>query len=72
MLLQEFTDSSAISTVAFDKDESKMWLRFTTGHLYEYRGVNQQVVMDLMQAPSKGVFYHENIKDKYESEKVEE
>jgi hypothetical protein len=71
MLLRK-VDSSAILTVAYDKEEKKLWIRFTSGDLYEYRGVEQQVVQNLLEADSKGHFVHENIKDKYDYERVEE
>jgi hypothetical protein len=72
MLLQEF-DSSTIKTVAYDKDEGKMWLRFQHGGLYEYRGVDLETVTNLIKAESKGHFFHECIKDKFtDFEKVEE
>lgn len=71
MLLRE-VDSTAILTVAYDKDEKLMWLRFTSGDLYEYRGVEMQTVTGLLEAESKGHFYQENIKDKFDYERVEE
>jgi hypothetical protein len=71
MFIKE-VESSSIKTVAYDKDEEKLWLRFKSDALYEYTGVEQQVAKDLVKAESKGHFFHENIKNKYPYAKVEE
>ncbi len=71
MLIKD-VDSSAIKSVAYNADESKMWLRFSGGSLYEYREINSQIVNDLLDAESKGKFFREIIKDKFEYEKVNE
>jgi hypothetical protein len=65
-------DSTSIKSVAYDKEEEKLWLRFKSDALYEYRGVQEQMVKELVTAESKGKFFHENIKNKFDYEKVEE
>jgi hypothetical protein len=65
-------DSTSIKSVAYDKEEEKLWLRFKSDALYEYRGVQEQTVKELVTAESKGKFFHENIKNKFDYEKVEE
>ena len=71
MFIKE-VESSSIKSVAYDKDEGKLWLRFKSDALYEYQGVDQQVAKDLVGAESKGKFFHENIKNKFSYTKVEE
>lgn len=71
MLIKEL-DSSTIKTLAYDKDVNKLWLRFKSGALYEYQGVDLSVAQELVNAESAGHFFHENIKDKYTYEKVDE
>jgi len=71
MFIKE-VESSSIKSVAYDKEESKMWLRFKSDALYEYQGVELQVAKDLVSAESKGKFFHENIKNKYPYTKIDE
>ena len=72
MILQEF-NSSSIKTMAYDKDEKKLWLRFNSGDLYEYRDVDRETALNLIKADSKGRFFHEHIKPIFtDCEKVEE
>ena len=65
-------DSSAIDSIAYDKDEKKLWIRFTSGSLYEYRNVEESTVNELDEAESKGKYFHNNIKDRFDYEKVDE
>ena len=69
MFIEE-VDSSCIKSVACDQEEGKMWLRFKSGDLYEYQGVDLQVAKDLAEAESVGKYFQENIKNKYECNKV--
>jgi len=62
MFIKE-VDSSSIKSVAYDKDEGKLWLRFKNDALYEYTGVSEQVAKSLVSAESKGRYFRENIKD---------
>jgi len=71
MFMKE-VESSTLKTVVYDKDQEKMWLTFKSDALYEYRAVPQQLVKDLVDAESKGKFFHENIKNKFDFEKVVE
>lgn len=42
-----------------------LWISFHSGGLYEYSGVPQSVYESLMNAPSKGKYFHAYIKRSY-------
>ena len=43
---------------------------FNSGYIYEYYDVEKTVYEDLLNAKSLGAFFHQNIKDEYQFEKV--
>lgn len=58
--------SSSISAVGYDKDESKLGVRFPSGDEYEYYRVPLNVYQEMRAAPSVGVYFNEHVKFKYE------
>lgn len=55
--------SSNLKSVGYDPSTSTLEIEFNDGRVYEYYGVPQQVHIGLMNAESKGSYYHENIKN---------
>jgi hypothetical protein len=47
-----------------------MWVIFKDGAHYIYNGVKPAVHAALMKSPSKGKFFHANIKGKYQHSKL--
>lgn len=45
-------------------------IEFKGGAIYQYKGVPEQVYKDLLEAPSKGKFFHENIRNDFPAEKI--
>ena len=43
---------------------------FTSGNIFDYYGVDKLVFEEFVKAESIGKFFHANIKDKYQYEKV--
>lgn len=60
--------SSNLDAVAFMG--GTLFVRFKNGQEYEYEGVPAGLYQQLLCAPSKGSFFHENIKS-YPCKKVE-
>ncbi len=64
-------DSSMIDRVGYDEKEQILEVRFVnSGDSYQYFGVPKTVFEDLLKAPSKGSFMHENVIDCYDFGKV--
>lgn len=58
-------ESSLIASVAYDARRMILDIWFTTGRRYRYFEVEPEVVEALMNAPSKGRFFNDEIRDAY-------
>lgn len=59
-------NSSAISAIGYDPQSRKMKITFVQNHTYDFCGVPQQVFDGLLRASSKGSYYNDYIKDRYQ------
>lgn len=64
--------SSIIKRVEYDPGTRDLTITFTTGSKYIYRDVPQAVVRRFTTAESQGMFFHTHIRNKFETEKVDE
>jgi hypothetical protein len=64
-------NSSNISQIGFDNSTNTLRVSFTTGAVYDFYDVDEQIYRHLLQAPSKGRFFHRYIKNRYNFEVVE-
>ena len=62
--------SSAISSVGYDPKGEVLELEFSSGGVYDYYEVPQEVYAALMAAESKGRFISEEIRGRYRSERT--
>lgn len=53
-------------------ENNTLYISFDEGGLYAYYNVPQDVYSNLMKAFSKGEFFHNNIKNVYDYEKLED
>ncbi len=58
--------SSAIEAVGYDASTCRMRIRFTGGNEYDFCGVPEAVYQGLMSALSKGTYYNDHIRDRYQ------
>jgi len=58
--------SSAIAAVGYDPVTRQLKIRFVQGHTYDFFGVPQHVHAGLMHAGSKGQYYNDHIRDRYQ------
>jgi hypothetical protein len=58
--------STAINAVGYDKTTQRMSITFKQGHAYNFCRVPENVFLGLLSASSKGRYYDEFIKDKYD------
>lgn len=61
--------SSNLKSVGYDSNTSTLEIEFHSG-LYEYYNVPQSIYNGLMDAPSKGSYFHQNIKDVFKFKKL--
>lgn len=62
--------SSNIARVAYDDVESKLYVEFKSGGVWVYIGVPYEVCLEMVGAPSVGVFFHRNVRSKYAAHSV--
>lgn len=58
--------SSAISSVGYNQNTRKMRIVFTSGKGYDFCGVSYRIYAGLISASSKGRYYNEYIRDRYQ------
>lgn len=58
--------STAINAVGYDKTTQCMSITFKQGHTYDFCRVPESVFLGLLSASSKGRYYDDFIKDKYD------
>jgi hypothetical protein len=63
-------DSSFIAKIAYETKAFRLTVMFTDGAIHQYAGVPASVATEFAAAPSKGRYFHTNIRDVYESQKA--
>jgi len=63
--------STNVRSVGYDGARRTLRILFQNGALYEYAGVAFEVYDALLDAPSKGRFVHDHVKDRYPHRKVD-
>jgi hypothetical protein len=58
--------SSALRAVGYDPTSCRMKITFLQGDTYDFCGVPANVYECLMSAHSKGVYYNDHIRDRYQ------
>ncbi|WP_201344633.1 KTSC domain-containing protein [Thiohalobacter sp. COW1] len=58
--------SSAIRAVGYDHASGRMKITFEQGDTYDFCGVPEPVYQGLMNAISKGAYYNDHIRDRYQ------
>lgn len=62
--------SSDIRAIGFDEPSLTLEIEFNNGGLYEYANVPETVYRSLMSASSHGKYFHQYIRDKYDTRKL--
>lgn len=62
--------STAIDALFYELKKENLFVRFTTGKIYEYVDVSQKIYHDFLNAESKGKFFNFYIKNHYEYRRI--
>ncbi len=62
--------STEIALIGYDAQKLLLEITFRRGGVYRYRGIPPEIYQKLMDAPSIGTYFSENIKEVYEFVKV--
>ena len=60
---RQTVDSSVILSVGYDPSTETLEIEFHHGGIYIYANVPSSVFEALLAAPSKGLFFHDKVKD---------
>lgn len=62
--------SKDIAVVGYDSADGSLEVVFRSGGVYHYKQVPAAVHREFLEAPSLGIFFRDNIKEKFSYEKV--
>ncbi len=54
--------SSNLASVGYDPLTTTLEVEFLNGRIYQYSGIPMEVYVGLMNAPSKGSFFHHHVR----------
>lgn len=67
---RQSVDSTDIKSVGYDPASKILEIEFHSGGIYQYLDVPDMVYSDLMNADSKGKYFHRYVKNVYNHRKV--
>ena len=62
--------SRMIRSVGYDEPSEVLEIQFSNGAIYQYADVPKDVHRSLMNAESVGKYFHANVKDSYDEQKL--
>jgi hypothetical protein len=62
--------STNIKSIGYDRKTATIEVEFQSGGIYQYDCFPEKYYYDFLNAPSKGTYFYENIKDKYKTYKI--
>ncbi|MEW6081858.1 MAG: KTSC domain-containing protein [Bacillota bacterium] len=62
--------SSSVASIGYDSNTMTLEVEFTSGSIYQYYDVPENVYQEFMRASSKGQFLHANIRHNYRYTKL--
>ncbi len=65
-----WVSSSNVASVGYDAAQQTLEVEFHGGQVYQYYGVPSAIHEAMMQAPSKGRFLHQNVRNAYPYSRV--
>ena len=63
-------DSENLSSLGYDAASQVLEIEFRNGRVYQYEGVPQRLVDELLQTPSKGQYFNSQIKGRYSYHRI--
>jgi KTSC domain len=62
--------SSSVTSVGYDSETRTLEIEFNSGSVYEYNEVPPEIYQGLMEAPSKGRYFANEIRGQYPSTRL--
>ncbi len=67
---RQFVQSSNLKSVGYDRETNVLEIEFHSGGVYQYLNVPESVFKALLNAASKGTYFHANIKERYKYKRI--
>jgi hypothetical protein len=67
-----FVKSTTLRSAGYDAHSAVLELQFRHGAVYQYCLVPHSVYRDLLEAPSKGGYFNQNIRGRYSYQRVQD
>jgi hypothetical protein len=58
--------STAIKAIGYDETTAELWVTFVSGKTYRYYRVPRGIYLAFRRAVSKGTFFNDHIRDRYD------
>ncbi len=58
--------STSVRSVGYDESDQVLEIEFVSGGIYRYYGVPREVYQRMLEAPSKGAYFLQHVKDEYQ------
>lgn len=62
--------SNVVASANYDVETSTLRITFVSGLIYDYKQVPKEIYEAMMKSGSKGVYLNNNIKGKYDFQKI--
>ena len=69
-MIRQTVSSSNLHSVGYDSSSAILEISFHSGGVYQYYNVPESVYFSLLNASSKGKYFHQYIKNRYRYRKV--
>ena len=63
-------NASNIRSAGYDARNRVLEIEFASGSIVQYSGVSEEVHRRLMNAPSPGSFFHDNIEENFSAKRI--
>ncbi|MEP0825705.1 MAG: KTSC domain-containing protein [Nitrososphaera sp.] len=68
---RQAVQSSNIRSIGYDATTRTLEIEFSSGGVYQYYSVDEAVYEQLISASSIGSFFHQHIRDKYQTQRIQ-
>jgi len=62
--------ASNLRSAGYDERNRLLEIEFTTGSIVQYSGVSAEAYRRLMNAPSPGSYFHDNIEESFSAKRI--
>jgi len=69
-VLREVVESSSLRSIGYDRSTATLEVEFHGGRTYRYTDVPLELWLGLKRAPSKGHFFQNFVRDRFEATRV--